>query len=121
MDIPLSPFIPMPPIEEEFRAFFEAQAENTKDSGKSKKKKKNKKQLEEEAEQMALLEQAKKLRSEPWKQRSILDHKLIKRTSNVLKYLQEHLAKRIIVLGSLGEKAGRVALENSMRILINPL
>ena len=56
LDIPLSPFIPMPPIEEEFRAFFEAQAENTKDSGKSKKKKKNKKQLEEEAEQMALLE-----------------------------------------------------------------
>ena len=32
-------------------------------ANKSKKKKKNKKQLEEEAEQLALLEQAKKLRS----------------------------------------------------------
>lgn len=70
---------------------------------------------------MALLEQAKKLRSEPWKQRQILDHKLIKRTSNILKYIQEHLAKRVIVLGSIGEKSGRVALENSMRTLINPI
>ena len=50
LDVPMSQFVPMPPIEEEFRAFFEAQAEATKESGKSKKKKKNKKQLEEEAE-----------------------------------------------------------------------
>ena len=69
---------------------------------------------------MALLEQARKLRSEPWKQRQILDHKLIKRTSTILKYIQEHLAKRVVVLGSIGEKSGRVALENSMRILVNP-
>ena len=121
MDIPMQPFIPMPPIEEEFRAFFEAQMETNKESQKSKKKKKNKKQLEEEAEQLALLEQAKKLRSEPWKQRQILDHKLIKRTSTVVKYLQEHLAKRVIVLGSIGEKSGRVNLENSMQILVNPI
>lgn len=67
LDVPMQPFVPMPPIEEEFRAFFEAQAEATKESQKSKKKKKNKKQLEEEAEQLALLEQARKLRSEPWK------------------------------------------------------
>lgn len=87
VDIPMQPFVPMLPIEEEFRAFFEAQAEATKESQKSKKKKKNKKQLEEEQEQLALLEQAKKLRSEPWKQRQILDHKLIKRTTTVLKYL----------------------------------
>lgn len=85
IDVPLNPFTPMPSIEEEFRAFFEAQAEG--ESGKSKKKKKNKKQLEEEAEQLMLLEQAKKLRSEPWKQRQILDHKLIKRTSNIIKYV----------------------------------
>lgn len=95
--------------------------ETNKESQKSKKKKKNKKQLEEEAEQFALLEQAKKLRSEPWKQRQILDHKLIKRTSTVIKYLQEHLAKRVIVLGSIGEKSGRVNLENSMHILVNPI
>lgn len=67
LDVPMQPFVPMPPIEEEFRAFFEAQAEGTKESQKSKKKKKNKKQLEEEADQLALLEQARKLRSEPWK------------------------------------------------------
>ena len=36
---------------------------------------------------MALLEQAKKLRSEPWKQRQILDHRLVKRTSGILKHL----------------------------------
>ena len=122
LDIPMQPFVAMPPIEEEFRAFFEAQQEATKESGKqTKKKKKNKKQLEEEAEQMALLEQAKKLRSEPWKQRQILDHKLIKRTSNIVKYIQEHLAKRVILLGSIGEKSGRIAMQNSMRILVNPL
>ena len=56
---------------------------------------------------MALLEQAQKLRSEPWKQRYILDHKLIKRTSTILKHLQEHLAKRVVVLSSIGEKQGR--------------
>ena len=67
LDVPMQPFVPMPPIEEEFRAFFEAQAETARESQKSKKKKKNKKQLEEEAEQLALLEQARKLRSEPWK------------------------------------------------------
>ena len=50
-----------------------------------------------------------------------MDHRLIKRTSTILKHLQEHLAKRIVVLGSIGEKNGRAALENSMRILINPL
>ena len=44
LDVPLNPFVPMPPIEEEFRAFFEAQAEASLESGnKSKKKKKNKK------------------------------------------------------------------------------
>ena len=61
------------------------------------------------------------MRAEPWKQRQILDHRLIKRTSVSIKYLQEHLAKRIIILGSMGEKAGRANLENSMRLLISPL
>jgi len=70
---------------------------------------------------MGLLEQARKLRSEPWKQRQILDHRLIKRTSTIIKHLHEHLAKRVIVLGSIGERSGRIALENSMRILVNPL
>ena len=43
LDIPLNIFVPMPPIEEEFRAFFEMQGEPTLETGKSRKKKKNKK------------------------------------------------------------------------------
>ena len=61
------------------------------------------------------------MRAEPWKQRQILDHRLIKRTASTIKYLQEHLAKRIVILGSIGEKSGRTNLENSMRLLINPI
>ena len=59
---------------------------------------------------MARYEQAKKMRSEPWKTRQVLDHKLLKRTEVSLKYLQEKLAKRIIVLSSLGEIFGRAEL-----------
>ena len=59
---------------------------------------------------MARYEQAKKMRSEPWKTRQVLDHKLLKRTEVSLKYLQEKLAKRIIVLSSLGEICGRAEL-----------
>jgi hypothetical protein len=70
LDVPLSPFNPMPSIEEEFKQFFDAQAdEEGQSSSPTKKKKKNKKQLEEEAEQLMLIEQAKRLRAEPWKQR----------------------------------------------------
>ena len=61
------------------------------------------------------------MRAEPWKQRQIMDHRLLKRTAGEIKYLQEHLAKRVVVLGSMGEKAGRAKLENSMRLLVNPL
>ena len=50
-----------------------------------------------------------------------MDHRLLKRTAQEIKYLQEHLAKRVVVLGSMGEKAGREKLENSMRLLVNPL
>ena len=35
--------------------------------------------------------------------------------------MQEHLAKRVIILGSLGEKAGRANLENSVRLLVSPI
>ena len=121
IDVQLSPYVPLPPIEEEFKAFFDAQKAEESQSSRSKKKKKNKKQLEEEAEQLQLLEQAKRMRAEPWKQRQILDHRLIKRTATTIKYLQEHLAKRVIILGSLGEKAGRANLENSVRLLISPI
>ena len=53
IDVALSPYIPLPPIEEEFKTFFDRQAE---ESASTRKKKKNKKQLEEEAEQLLLLE-----------------------------------------------------------------
>jgi len=67
LDLALSPYVPLPPIEEEFKTFFDAQAADNSQSSRSKKKKKNKKQLEEEAEQLQLLEQAKRMRAEPWK------------------------------------------------------
>ena len=120
LDVPLSHFTQLPPIEEEFKSLFEDQ-EKSSASRKSTKKKKNKKQIEEEQERQALLEQAKRLRAEPWKSRQILDHTLIKRASQSIKYVQEHLAKRIIILSSLGEKAGRNKPENSMQLLVNPL
>ena len=46
----LSQYVPLPPIEEEFKAFFDAQKAEESDLSRSRKKKKNKKQLEEEAE-----------------------------------------------------------------------
>jgi 3-phosphoglycerate kinase len=111
LDVPLTPFVHFKPIEEEFKELIEQlQEEATQDAAKQKKVKKTKKQLEDEAEQMARYEQAKKMRSEPWKTRQILDHKLLKRTEVSLKYLQEKLAKRIIVLSSIGEMCGRTEL-----------
>lgn len=90
--------------------------------GRSKaKKKKNKKQLEEEALMLQRIEHAKKLRAEPWKQRQLLDYSLIDRTSESLRYFQEHLAKRVVMLGSIGEKAGRVVPQNSMRAIVDNL
>ena len=56
LDVPMSQFTPMPPIEEEFKSFFEAQAEASVEEKSKKKQKKNKRQQEEEVEQMALLE-----------------------------------------------------------------
>jgi len=50
-----------------------------------------------------------------------VDHRLIKRTGATLKYCQEHLAKRMFVMGNLGEKSGRSKMENSMQSLANAL
>lgn len=58
---------------------------------------------------------------EPWKQRKIMDHSLIKRTGATLKYCQEHLAKRVFVMGNLAEKSGRVKMENSMQSIMGAL
>ena len=46
---------------------------------------------------------------------------LVKRTVQSLKFLQEHLAKRIVVMSTIGEKCGRRKLENSMRVLVNKI
>lgn len=66
-------------------------------------------------------DQGKLQREEPWKARQIMDQKLIKRTLNSVKVLQEKQPKRIIMLSALGEKSGRVKNENSVRALIPQL
>ena len=48
LDVPLSPYVPLPPIEEQFKVLLEAQqAESQPSQKKTSKKKKNKKQVEE--------------------------------------------------------------------------
>ena len=86
-----------------------------------KKVKKTKKQLDEEAEMVAKYEAGKLARQEPWKSRQILDHKLLQRATATVKLLQEKQAKRVTVLSSLGEKCGRVKLENSVRAILPSL
>lgn len=62
------------------------------------------------------------VKDEPWRKRDILDHTLIKRAANELKYLQqERGANRLWVLGNLADRTGRVKPENSMRIVHNAL
>jgi 3-phosphoglycerate kinase len=50
-----------------------------------------------------------------------LDHTQLNQASESIKYLQERLARRIVVLTSLGDKVGRVKAENSLQILQRPL
>jgi len=70
---------------------------------------------------LAKYEQGKLARNEPWKSRRITDLKLLKRAEASIKLLQERQAKRIFLLSTIGEKCGRVKLENSVRILIPQL
>jgi hypothetical protein len=71
MDVPLSQYIPPPPLEDQFKAILELQEEQTisADTKRSRvnKKKKTKQQIAEEQEQMALFEQAKQEMANPWK------------------------------------------------------
>jgi len=120
LDVPLSPFTPLPPLEEEFKEWILQQEEEAQQSGK-KKQKKSKKQLEEEAEIQQRYEQGKIAREEPWKFRQIQDQKLLKRTEASVKLLQEKQPKRIVLLSSLAEKCGRVKLENSVRSIMPQL
>jgi hypothetical protein len=120
LDVPLSSFSALPPLDEEFKEFLQQQEEEAQLSGK-KKPKKSKKQLEEEAEMQARYDAGKQAREEPWKVRQIQDQKLIKRTEQSIKVLQEKQPKRIFLLSSLGEKCGRVKNENSVRALLPQL
>ena len=62
------------------------------------------------------------MKDEPWRRREIMDHTLVKRAANELKYLQqERGANRLWVVGNIADKAGRVKPENSMRIVHNAL
>lgn len=120
LDVPLSPFTPLPPLEDEFKDYLEM-LEQEAASGNKKKPKKSKKQLEEEAEMQQRYEQGKQARDEPWKMRQIQDQRLLKRTEASVKALQEKQPKRIILLSSLGEKCGRVKMENSVRAYMGQL
>ena len=54
-----------------------------------------------------------------WKLRTVLDHSWVKKTVAELRYCMEHNANRVLVIGNLGEKSGRIRGENSMRIIQN--
>jgi len=54
-----------------------SQGEASIESRTAKKKKKSKKEIEEEQQQLAILDKLKAERTDPWKQRTILDHSLI--------------------------------------------
>jgi 3-phosphoglycerate kinase len=58
---------------------------------------------------------------EPWRMRDILDHTLIKKATTEIRYCIEHLANRTFILGNLGDKSGKIKLENSLKIVYNVL
>lgn len=60
LDVPLTPYVPLPPLEEEFRELLQAKEEEDSNQASQKKlQKKTKKQLEEESEQWAKYEHGK--------------------------------------------------------------
>jgi hypothetical protein len=77
LDVPLTPYQALPPLEEEFKDFLQQQQE---EASLKKKQKKTKKQQEEDAEMQSRYEQGKLAREEPWKSRHITDLRLVKRT-----------------------------------------
>ena len=66
LDVPLSPYTALSPLEEEFRDYLQLLEDEAALSGK-KKPKKSKKQLEEEEEMRLRYEEGKLAREEPWK------------------------------------------------------
>jgi len=51
---------------------------------------------------------------EPWKKRDILDHMLLKKAAFEIRHCIDRLANRTFVIGNLGERHGKIKLENSM-------
>lgn len=87
LDVPLTPYVPLPPLEEEFKELLAAQEEEAQQASQKKKQKKTKKQLEDEAELLARYEHGKLARQEPWKMRQVTDFRLLKRAEATVKYL----------------------------------
>lgn len=56
-----------------------------------------------------------------WRHRQILDHTWVKGTVAELKMIMERMANRIFVIGNLGDRAGRIMGENSMRLIQHEL
>ena len=87
LDVPLSAYTALPPLEEEFKDLLEMQEQEAANMSQKKKQKKSKKQLDEEADLMQRYEQGKLAREEPWKMRSVTDQRLLKRSEHTIKIL----------------------------------
>ena len=58
-------------------------------------------------------------KEDAWKKRDILDHTLIKKALNEIRYIVEHIGNRTFIMGNLAEKCGKIKHENSMKIIYN--
>ena len=117
LDVPLSNYV-APPSESQMGTYDEiSKSQGTKETkGTTRKSGKGTgKDDPSEAEKS-------KRKDEPWRNREILDHTLIKRAANELRYLtQERAVNRTWVVGNLADRAGKSKPENSMRIIQNSL
>jgi len=110
LDVPLSPYeAPQPEKEKE---------DNSKSNANLKGFSKNITKLNQESIQLsANVQNQTELQEEAWKKRDILDHSLIKKGMNEVRYVIEHLANRTFIMGNLADKHGKVKPENSMKII----
>ena len=46
-----------------------------------------------------------------------MDHSLIKKGIQEVRYIIEHIGNRTFIIGNLGEKCGKIKYENSMQII----
>jgi hypothetical protein len=117
LDVPLSNYV-VPPSESQMGTYDDiSKSQGTKETkGTTRKSGKG-----TGKEDLAEAEKSKR-KDEPWRNREILDHTLIKRAANELRYLtQERAVNRTWVIGNLADRAGKSKPENSMRIIQNSL